>query len=150
MPASVADDAQASLVWCGEAMIVYQWPSHRIAAFERRRAAIHEAGHFVVAQWRGVGIDAFIFPTRIIDPITSTWARKMISLKASAETGRLIGVAGAVAEHCWSFRGWSADCLELWFWEDVDKVHGIHELSIRLARLRPRHSPIGFGHRVFF
>jgi hypothetical protein len=37
------------------------WPRHRILAWERRNAAIHEAGHFVI--YLGVRVFARIFPT---------------------------------------------------------------------------------------
>ncbi|WP_298107437.1 hypothetical protein [Bradyrhizobium sp.] len=76
----------------------------RIQARDRRQAAIHEAGHYVIGRWRGVGIQwPMIWPTKTPDLNSEkTWVGHVQftpNIRISAENGRLIGVAGAIAEN---------------------------------------------------
>lgn len=93
----------------------------RVAAFYRRCAAIHEAGHLVAADWRGVEAYGRIWATGSDDPNDKPWigAASMRS-RTSAATERLIGVAGAVAEYCWRYQRDAEQLLEDWLWEDPD------------------------------
>jgi len=76
----------------------------RIEARDRRRAAIHEAGHVVIAGRVGVEAAAHIFRHPTADPgLESTWGGlASIYSKPSRPHRAMIGVAGAVAEHVWS------------------------------------------------
>jgi hypothetical protein len=97
----------------------------RIAARDRRLAAIHEAGHYVVARWRGLDAYAYIAPTHADDPLLKTWVGQAMTAKSSDETDRLIGVAGTVAENCWRYRnkpGNLLNLLEPWLWENPDMM----------------------------
>jgi hypothetical protein len=75
-----------------------------ISANDQRRAAIHEAGHFVIAKHLGLSnVQAEI---RKIEPqdytekewVGSTWC---LTEGADASTRIMMAVAGAVAEACW-------------------------------------------------
>jgi hypothetical protein len=70
-----------------------------------------------------VAVCTYIVPTDTSAGIHlyKTWVGKTIIRNASIPTGRLIGVAGAVAEQCWLCRRSPndyADCLDEGFWED--------------------------------
>jgi hypothetical protein len=109
----------------------------RIAAYDRRKAAIHEAGHQVIAQWRGVSSAASVFP--VVNPRDGekTWVgRASFFSEFTPMSGRLIAVAGAVAEHCWQGRrdGSHTDCLEDWIWEDPA---GMSDSDWAFARTKP-------------
>jgi hypothetical protein len=77
----------------------------RIEALDRRKSAVHEAGHEVIARHVGAGcINAWIHPTEtngVADPLLErTWnghCRVLLST-TTAESRRMIAVAGAVAE----------------------------------------------------
>ena len=75
----------------------------RIAARDRRRVAIHEAGHIVMG--RHVGIDTFraeIFPTYAQHTYDKLWIGKATYLRHSnTRAMRMFAVAGAVAEDVW-------------------------------------------------
>lgn len=75
----------------------------RIFARDRRRAAIHEAGHLVVARWAGVQIvSAWIIPNDNPAPGEKTYAGRVQIAQIGGiapHRRRMIGVAGAVAEH---------------------------------------------------
>jgi hypothetical protein len=78
----------------------------RVAARSRRRSAIHEAGHAVVARHLGVAViscwiavdnDAKLGLRGI------SWRGNTKTFGAATKTAnRLIAVAGAAAENCWS------------------------------------------------
>ena len=80
----------------------------RVRAYDRRSAAIHEAGHFVIAERLGLRrIEARIFD-HVGPPClevkswggTFTFSKK---LRRSPERDRkMIAVAGAVADLCWA------------------------------------------------
>ncbi|MDN4987182.1 hypothetical protein QY049_28885 [Bradyrhizobium sp. WYCCWR 13022] len=76
----------------------------KIAAKDRRYAAVHEAGHVVVARYLGLfGVQAEI---RKIDPQDYTdkeWvgSTRCLMLDVDASTRIMVAVAGAVAEACW-------------------------------------------------
>lgn len=75
------------------------------AALDRRRAAIHEAGHVVMAQHVGIRTGgAYVFPSLTTDPICEkqwrgqcVWSGKARSKRAL----RMFAVAGIVAECVW-------------------------------------------------
>ncbi len=77
----------------------------RLEARDRRLAAIHEAGHHIIARHRGMHvIDSWI--ERVGDPtrLTSAWGghcRWRNPSRVSKVTGCMIGVAGMVAEELW-------------------------------------------------
>ena len=92
-------------------------PPNRIEAHDRRRAAVHEAGHQVMTdRLRVLRGEAEIFP----NPDSSAWSglekKRWIghinvyplvvsqngTKKATSQTMRLVGVAGFVAEMAWS------------------------------------------------
>jgi hypothetical protein len=84
----------------------------RILARERRSAAIHEAGHVVIARRLGFELlSAWIVPHDGEEPDDRTWiGRVQIGRphEASEYDRRMLGVAGAVAEHLWH-GGWIED-----------------------------------------
>jgi hypothetical protein len=84
----------------------------RILARERRSAAIHEAGHVVIARTLGFELlSAWIVPHDGEEPDDRTWiGRVQIGRphEASEYDRRMLGVAGAVAEHLWH-GGWIED-----------------------------------------
>lgn len=85
--------------------------SKRILAWDRRMAAVHEAGHVVVARRFGLEIlSAWIVPNDADDPQEKTWiGRVQIRTSGAPEmVCRMVGVAGSVAEHLWS-GGWIED-----------------------------------------
>jgi hypothetical protein len=109
--------------------------ARRLAASDRRSAAIHEAGHFVIAQWarchpvKGWFVNAWIEPTGKMPPdrpdITGfveyerTWVGTMeyplcCRPALSHRRLRMIGVAGAVAEQVWEQRFDDDPDLDLW------------------------------------
>jgi hypothetical protein len=88
-------------------------------ALDRRRSAVHEAGHFVVARHLGVRVcGAYI--SRVRDPSLDepSWTGRMsIERRAYVRSSRrrlcMVAVAGAVAEDVW-FKGYTCpdDLLE--------------------------------------
>lgn len=85
---------------------------------DRRHAAIHEAGHVVVAERLGVEGYAHITLTDTDDIRNDkAWVGRAFfdGGMGSARTKRLICVAGAVAEHCWRYR--DDECLEWEYWD---------------------------------
>jgi hypothetical protein len=84
----------------------------RILARERRSAAIHEAGHVVVARRLGFDLlSAWITPHDGEEEDDKTWiGRVQIGRphEASEHDRRMLGVAGSVAEHLWH-GGWIED-----------------------------------------
>jgi hypothetical protein len=90
----------------------------RTNARDRRLAAIHEAGHYVAARWRGVKAYAYIFPAPADQPFEKTWLGQTGAAETTADTDRLIGVAGAVAEECWLYRNEPSELEQPWFWEE--------------------------------
>lgn len=80
----------------------------RVQARDRRRAAIHEASHLVIARhFKVPGIGAAIWPTGTIDPRCSvTWTGQFSIPRGawnrlSGRRAAMIGVAGALAEEVW-------------------------------------------------
>lgn len=80
----------------------------RIIAHDRRMAAVHEAGHVVVAMHLGVDVlDADIRPnpTDNIRFEKSYLGRATYAQPSDSEQARLIAVAGMVAEEVWKAHG---------------------------------------------
>jgi hypothetical protein len=73
----------------------------RTIARDRRLAAIHEAGHLVVARSLGVTGYAYIQPLRESAAWQRMWIGRFSFGKSTKQQRRLIAVAGAVAEGCW-------------------------------------------------
>jgi len=79
----------------------------------RRRAAIHEAGHVMIARLFGYTLAS----AWLIRDDDAYWTgrvqlRNMIPINAAQS--RMIGVAGAVAEACWDDRFWDVESVD---WE---------------------------------
>jgi hypothetical protein len=102
----------------------------RIAARDRRNAAVHEAGHIVVARWARAGVaSAWIIQNDGLAADEKAWAGRVQIISVSdvnPHRRRMIGVAGAVAEHLWC-DGWIED-----FWPD-----GMSDSDWRLAGCGP-------------
>lgn len=109
----------------------------RAEAIDRRMAAIHEAGHVVIARHLGiVAPSASIFPTGTRNEWEKQWVgkasfyryviigkRKQRVEPAPERAQQMLGVAGAVAEFCW--QGESArDIEETECWHDPDVMSG--------------------------
>jgi len=75
----------------------------RVEALDRREAAVHEAGHVVIA--RHVGADvlwAYITRTSNPGPDEKTWIGQARIERLEGRRRVMIGVAGAVAEYVWN------------------------------------------------
>jgi hypothetical protein len=93
----------------------------RIIIGDRRMAAIHEAGHIVIAQkFRLPSGNAWIGPTGTADILEErTWighVRKglLFDAKCTKRQSKMVGVAGVVAEHCWQ-GDVDTDWFEPWY-----------------------------------
>ena len=79
--------------------------SKRTLARERRLAAVHQAGHVVIARRVGFKIaSAWIMPNDGEDAKDEgTWTGRVQieSVRADTFACRMVGVAGSVAEHLW-------------------------------------------------
>jgi hypothetical protein len=97
----------------------------RIKARDRRQAAVHEAGHYVVAWHFRIPVSTWITPNDTSDPrATRTWlGRAQIQLvgkrRLSAIRQAMIGVAGAVAEDVWESRTRPGEFLDVNLFLDV-------------------------------
>jgi hypothetical protein len=96
----------------------------RIAARDRRRAAMHEAAHVIVARHLGFCAWAHLEPARVSDPFCEKlWTGKArIARLDRPPTQRdfgMIAVAGAIAEAYWQGDTFE-DITEGYFWEDAD------------------------------
>jgi hypothetical protein len=96
----------------------------RVAARDRRISAIHEAGHVVAAQWRSVAMPmAFIWPSGFDGHEYKSWLGSMVNDPTTAENSRLIGVAGAIAEHIWLGHADTYICnIALWESEEACRM----------------------------
>jgi hypothetical protein len=114
----------------------------RIAARDRRSAAVHEAGHLVVARQYGLKIhSAWIVPNETKDPRQErTWDGQVQITTTSAPeiVRRMVGVAGAVAEHLWRGR---------WI-EDYSPEGNMSESDWHLAGCNPDEPDDAFMHAV--
>jgi hypothetical protein len=92
----------------------------RILARDRRAAAIHEAGHLVVARWAGAEIaSAWIVQNDNPAPDEKTYGGRVQIVQIGGidpRRRRMIGVAGAVAEHLGA-GGWIED-----FWPEDSSI----------------------------
>jgi hypothetical protein len=81
------------------------WPPKRLEAWDRRRAAIHEAGHHVMACYRGMEeVDSWI--ERVGDPTLyeKSWVGRCRWHRPHPEAGQhdvMIAIAGLIAEALW-------------------------------------------------
>ena len=86
--------------------------SKRTPARERRLAAVHEAGHVVIACRVGFKIaSAWIMPNAGEDAEGErAWTGRVqiVCVRADKFACRMVGVAGSVAEHLW-LGGWIDD-----------------------------------------
>ncbi len=117
----------------------------RLEALERRVAAVHEAGHFVVARHLGLRSAAAWLSRRtdVADPLAdklwvgyashSSAARHRLSTRRAM----MYGVAGAVAEEAWDLRGVPEECDWLDPWDFLE-VGGMSDTDWTTARSDPR------------
>jgi hypothetical protein len=96
----------------------------RIQARDRRRAAMHEAGHFAIAVHLGLhDVSAWIHQTGIEDVMQGkSWVGHTQYPSGgftlmSAQRRRMIGVAGFVAEEAWDSRHDFDPCWEDLLWD---------------------------------
>lgn len=94
----------------------------RVKAYDRRLAAIHEAGHALMAVHLGYNADAWIYPHETDEPLAEkTWLGHMTIRGGPAEDdhphNRIVAVAGMVAETLWK-NGHDEDYAEPYGWED--------------------------------
>ncbi|MFA7416379.1 MAG: hypothetical protein WC048_18065 [Rhizobium sp.] len=78
----------------------------RMQAFDRRTAAIHEAGHALMALYLGYDANACIRPANTFKPLDEkTWIGHMTIHRKPVEPNhphtRMVAVAGLVAETLW-------------------------------------------------
>jgi hypothetical protein len=95
----------------------------RIEARDRRMAAIHEAGHAVIARHVGArSAQAHIERHSAADPFEKTWTGQCrvawIEHKVSPAHDAMISVAGAVAEHVWDGDGDFLRAEGEWAWHE--------------------------------
>ena len=104
------------------------WTVRHAAATDRRRSAVHEAGHFVVAMHVGiVAPEANIWPVTVSDfRKETTWAghaqffnRRADGERPSPAENALVAVAGAVAEFAWK-RETFFDTCDNGLWHEPD------------------------------
>ncbi|WP_334154362.1 hypothetical protein [Agrobacterium pusense] len=93
----------------------------RAQAYDRRIAAIHEAGHAFMAVWLGLEADAWIYPIQVDDfREERTWLGKVTvgstTLRRDHPHIRMVAVAGMVAETLWK-NGHDEYFLEPHIWE---------------------------------
>ena len=101
-----------------------QLPPCRIEAYDRRTAAVHEAGHIVVGRALGFTVYGYIFRDGEPNLEWKSWLGKTdISHEQSFvplnDAKLRIAVAGAVAEFCWR-RTEIEDLLDDIRWTEVD------------------------------
>lgn len=92
----------------------------RIKAYDRRAAAIHEAGHALMAVHLGYVADAWVYPNDSGNPLESkTWVGH-VCLHGGPNNrshSRLIALAGMAAETIWK-NGHHEDYAHSYGWED--------------------------------
>lgn len=94
----------------------------RIAAIDRRLAAIHEAGHVVIARGLGlVVLQAWIEPSgrtqHQLKNEKSWTGRTTIQRSVDPLERRMVGTSGSVAELCW----WGGD-IDPDYWTNPDMM----------------------------
>ncbi len=95
----------------------------RIMAYDRRLAAIHEAGHALMGLHLGFDVDAWIHPRKTDRPLDEkTWRGHVTIRNMPEDTSdpriRAIALAGMVAETLWKC-GHDEDRIEPYGWEDL-------------------------------
>jgi hypothetical protein len=114
----------------------------RINAYDRRIAAIHEAGHALMAVHLGYTADAWIHATETAAPLEEkTWVGHMIirsrPVKRNHPHTRMVAVAGMVAETLWK-NGHDEEYADPYGWEDYLLDGGCMSFSDwRLANCDP-------------
>lgn len=114
---------------------------HRINARDRRRAAVHEAGHIVIAEQFGIGVArAAIWPTpRENARVEKTWGGQIQVFAGSEsrpEAWRAIGIAGRVAEDVWFEHDDQA--VDAYYWDFVfDEVAAMSTSDWQLCGAEP-------------
>lgn len=104
----------------------------RIQARDRRKAAVHEAGHMVIARHFGAQAEGWLFrneDARVSEE--NTWVGRMEFWGAALKPLqlRMIACAGTVAEFCWMGE-------DVWpeYWDDPDAMSAT---DWRFARCKP-------------
>lgn len=100
-----------------------RYTAARIIAHDRRRTAMHEAAHALIASYLGYRAEAWIYRNEIEDLLASkAWLGHMSFYDIPDEPGhlhrRMVAVAGMVAEHLWENRAY-CDYTDTGFWIDV-------------------------------
>ncbi|WP_438748376.1 hypothetical protein [Pararhizobium sp. O133] len=94
----------------------------RMEAYDRRLAAIHEAGHALMAIHLGYTADAWIHRNETVDHLREkTWLGHMtmydLPTVSDHQHVRMVAVAGMVAETLWKC-GHDEEYADPWGWED--------------------------------
>jgi hypothetical protein len=117
----------------------------QITARDRRMAAIHEAGHMVIAGRFGVRYQAWILPAPDNDPWEEkTWigtCRFLGEKKPTKQQKRMIAVAGAAAEACWQDRE---------MWDGAEDINWYDPAVMSPSDWRGAGCPVGKPDTHFF
>lgn len=100
-----------------------RYTAARIIAHDRRRTAMHEAAHALIASYLGYRAEAWIYRNEVEDLLASkAWLGHMSFYNAPEAPGhphlRMIAVAGMVAEFLWESSD-NEDCTDPGFWADL-------------------------------
>jgi hypothetical protein len=129
--------ASASAGALSRKMQITQRQIKRLEARDRRLAAVHEAGHIVVACKLGISeIGATLTKCADSDPMERTWwsgEHRACLRGVSKQKRTMYAVAGIVAEACWS--GVTALDID---WDDPARSAAQSQFLRRPVRLAPQ------------
>ncbi|WP_413709370.1 hypothetical protein [Rhizobium sp. Rhizsp82] len=111
----------------------------RMNTYDRRLAAIHEAGHILVAIQLGYTATGWIHPNDAHDPLSEKLWLGHTSIRNLRDDDhrRLIAVAGMVAERLWK-HGHDEELSESYAWEnDLLDDNSMSESDWRMAGCEP-------------